>query len=90
MCEKEEGKERRSLKIKFSVFALGFGVFLSPTGLALKTNLKLPVFWILKGDDADQQNTVSRLQKRISAVPKKSLYRQGSVYQKENSSQSSA
>ena len=89
MCEKEEGKERRSLKIKFSVFALGFGVFLSPTGLALKTNLKLPVFWILKGDDADQQNTVSRLQKRISAVPK-SLYRQGSVYQKENSSQSSA
>ena len=27
MCEKEEGNERRSLKIKFSVFALSFGVF---------------------------------------------------------------
>ena len=25
--------------------------------------------WIWKGDDADHQNTVSRLQKRISAVP---------------------
>ena len=69
MFEKEEGNERRSLKIKFSVFALSFGVFLSPTGLALKTGSKLPVFLILKGDDADQQNTVSRLQKRFSAVP---------------------
>ena len=27
MCEKEEGNERRSLKIKFSVFALSFGFF---------------------------------------------------------------
>ena len=27
------------------------------------------MFLILKGDDADQQNTASRLQKRISAVP---------------------
>ena len=27
ICEKEEGNERRSLKIKFSVFALSFGVF---------------------------------------------------------------
>ena len=44
MCEKEEGNERRSLKIKFSVFALSFGVFLSPAALALKTNSKLPVF----------------------------------------------
>ena len=68
MCEKEEGNERRSLKIKFLVFALSFGVFYRLPG-SLKTNSKLPVFWMLKGDDADQQNTVSRLQKRISAVP---------------------
>ena len=27
MCEKDEGNERWSLKIKFSVFALSFGVF---------------------------------------------------------------
>ena len=27
MCEQEEGNERRSLKIKFSVFALSFAVF---------------------------------------------------------------
>ena len=44
MCEKEEGNERRSLKIKSLVFALSLGVFLSPTRLALKTNSKLPVF----------------------------------------------
>ena len=69
MFEKEDGNEKRSLKIKFTVFAPSLGVFLSPTGLALKTDSKLLVFWILKFDDADQQNTVSRLQKRISAVP---------------------
>jgi len=45
----------------------------------LKTNLKLPVFLILKGNDTDQQNTVSRLQKRISAVP-------GAYYPKRGSS----
>ena len=48
-------------------FRSKFWGFLSLTGLVLKTNLRLPVFWILKGDDAEQQNTVSRL--RYSAVP---------------------
>ena len=47
MRDKEEGNKRQSFKIKFSVFALSFGGFLSPTALALKTNSKLPVFWIL-------------------------------------------
>ena len=36
MCEKEEGNERRSLKIKFSVFALSFGIFYRLPGLRWK------------------------------------------------------
>jgi len=35
-----------------------FWGFLLPTGLALKTNLKLPVFLILKDKETDQQNTL--------------------------------
>ena len=59
-----------------------FWGFSSPTTLTLKTNLKVLVFWILNGDDDDQQNTVSRLQKRISAVPAGGQLKQQDLLQK--------
>ena len=57
MREKEDGNERRSLKIKFSVFAPSFvGFFIAYRARVENQFYRIAGVRILKGDDADQQN----------------------------------
>ena len=65
----------RSLKAKFTVYALCLVHFSLSFRLGTKTTETCNHFVVLLMCTADQQNTVSRPEKRISAVPEREILR---------------